>query len=152
MDISLFESFLHGERVVHINHSKTCQKGVVRGLHLQKPPFQEIKVIQAIKGKVFDVAVDVRKGSDTFLKHVCIELSSDRKNGVIIPKGVAHGFQVLEDDTELIYIHTERYDSDSEIGFNIRDPKLKIVLPLPISFSSIKDNLLPFIADDFEGI
>lgn len=151
-DTSLFDPYLNGEKIVNINHSVTTDIGVVRGLHLQRAPFQEIKVIQALKGRVVDIAVDMRKDSPSFLKHILIELSPDLSNGVILPQGVAHGFQVLEGKAELLYFHTERYAKESEYGFNIKDPALGIQLPLPIKFMSEKDHSYAFINNDFEGI
>jgi dTDP-4-dehydrorhamnose 3,5-epimerase len=146
-----FTPFLNDENIVHINHSLSCNVGDVRGLHLQIAPFQEIKIIQAVKGKVLDYAVDLRKDSPTFLKHVSIELSAGFKNGLILPKGIAHGFQVLEKESELIYFHTEKYYKDFERGFNIRDPLLGIRLPHEIKFMTEKDKSYPFITDLFEG-
>ena len=151
-DYESFEQYLDGKKILHVNHSKTNDLGVVRGLHLQLPPFQEIKFVQAIRGRILDIAVDMRKNSPTFLQHICLEISAEKNNGLILPYGIAHGFQVLEENTELIYFHTERYVKDSEMGFNVNDPRLKISLPLPIKFISERDSSHPPISDDFKGI
>ena len=150
-DLDLFSKFLGEQKLVQINHSMTREVGSVRGLHLQVPPLQEIKVVQCLKGRVLDVVVDLRKSSKTFLKSFTVELEESKANGLIIPKGFAHGFQVLEPDSELLYFHTAPYSKPHEFGFNIRAPKFNIQLPLPIQNISEKDESYMFIEDSFQG-
>ena len=116
----------HGLNMVFVqdNQSRSV-KGVLRGLHLQKN-FQQGKLIRAIKGKVYDVAVDIRKGSKTFLKYYGIELSEENKKQFYIPEGLAHGFLVLSDVAELLYKVTDFYHPGDEMGVAWNDPKIGI--------------------------
>src|SRR4030095_8585010 len=98
--------------------------GTVRGLHFQHQPDAEIKIIRCIRGKVFDVLVDLRKHSPTLLKWHAVELSPEACNMIYIPEGCAHGFQTLEDNTELLYFHTAAYNKNNEGGLRYNDPKL----------------------------
>lgn len=126
--------------------------GVLRGMHFQNPPFSEMKLIRCLRGKVWDVAVDLRNGSSTFLSWYFQELSPENNLMMVIPEGFAHGFQVLEDESELLYLHTEYYKPDTEGGFRFDDPRLSIKWPLkPIDLSK-KDINYPFITDDFKGL
>jgi dTDP-4-dehydrorhamnose 3,5-epimerase len=121
---------------VQFNHSYNRFKGTIRGMHYQNPPFGETKLIRCVKGSVFDVIVDFRKNSPTYLKSFGIELTELNMACVLIPEGFAHGFQTLEDDTSLIYHHTNFYNPDSEGGIRYDDPKLNIQWPLnPINVS-----------------
>lgn len=138
--------------IVQINHSYTQRKGTIRGLHFQYPPKAEIKMITCISGKVFDVLVDLRKESSTYLKWHCVELSSDNNRMIYIPKGFAHGFQTLEDDSELLYFHSEFYSPDYEGGIMYNDKQLKIDWPLDVSEISERDMNYINIESDFKGI
>ena len=138
--------------IKQVNHSKTAQKGTVRGLHFQYPPHTEIKMIKCIRGKVFDVAVDVRGDSDTFLQAFCIELSEENECMVYIPEGFAHGFQTLENDTELLYFHSNFYIDSNEGGLNIQDPKLNIQWPLDVCNLSKRDKNHEWTTENFKGI
>jgi len=138
--------------IKQVNHSLTHQKGSVRGLHFQYLPDCEIKLIKCIQGKIIDIVVDIRENSPTFLKSFSVELSAENKKMIYIPKGFAHGFQTLEDDTELIYFHSEIYSPENEGALSIFDPKLDIVLPLKVSDISIKDNSHKYLDNDFKGI
>ena len=124
---------------VQINHSISIKTGTLRGLHFQVSPYSEIKLIKCIKGSVFDVIVDIRKDSDTFLKWFGIELSETNKKMIYVPQGFAHGFQTLEDNTELIYHHSEFYMPGYESGILHNDPLLNINWPLPVSIISQRD-------------
>jgi dTDP-4-dehydrorhamnose 3,5-epimerase len=95
-----------------MNHSLTVKKGTIRGMHYQKQPFCETKLIRCIRGSVFDVAVDLRAGSSTYLKWYGCELSSDNMKMLVIPEGFAHGFQALTGNCEMLYLHTEFYNKD----------------------------------------
>ena len=138
--------------IVQINHSYTQRKGTIRGLHFQYPPKAEIKMINCISGKVFDVLVDLRKESSTYLKWQCVELSRDNNRIIYIPKGFAHGFQTLEDDSELLYFHSEFYSPDYEGGIMYNDKQLKIKWPLDVSEISERDMYYMNIEGNFKGI
>lgn len=124
---------------VQFNHSYNRLKGTIRGMHYQTPPFGETKLIRCVKGSVYDVVVDFRKKSPTYLKSIAIELSELNMACILIPEGFAHGFQTLEDDTSLIYHHTNFYTPKSEGGIRYDDPKLNIHWPLKPMNISPKD-------------
>ena len=146
-------SEVHGARpILQINRSITRQPGTVRGLHYQTAPALEAKWVRCLRGRVLDVAVDLRRGSHTFLQHFAIELSPDTAQALFIPEGCAHGFQVLEQDSELLYLHTARYDPAHEGGLRCDDPALDIAWPLPITGLSQRDANHPLISATFEGI
>lgn len=138
--------------VAQINQTLTRQKGAVRGLHFQHPPHAEVKMVSCIKGEIYDVAVDLRRDSPTFLQWHGEILSADNRKSLLIPEGFAHGFQALTEDCELIYLHTAHYHSESEGALNVSDPKLAIAWPLPINDLSERDRKHPFIKSDFPGI
>ncbi|MGR8979430.1 MAG: dTDP-4-dehydrorhamnose 3,5-epimerase [Gammaproteobacteria bacterium] len=138
--------------VAQINHSLTHSKGAVRGLHFQHPPFAEDKIVNCLKGAVFDVAVDLRKGSPTFLQWHGEILSAGNRRSLFIPQGFAHGFQALTADCELIYLHSSPFAPGSEGALNVLDPRLAISWPLPITELSNRDRSHPMIAVDFEGL
>lgn len=140
------------DNIKQINHSVTKEKGTVRGLHFQYEPHAEIKMLKCIRGGILDVAVDIRKDSPTFLQHFAIELTEQNQKMIYIPKGFAHGFQALEDDTELLYLHSSVYVPSNEGGLNISDPSLKIKLQLDIKNISQRDESHPFLTDKFKGI
>lgn len=132
-------AFLNDRKIVQINHSKTIKVGTIRGLHFQNSPHAEMKMVRCLKGRVFDVAVDLRKNSSSYLKWHAEELSSENGHMFIIPEGCAHGFQVLEADSELLYLHTALYCPDSEGGIMHNDPAIGIQWPLEISEVSERD-------------
>ena len=143
----------HNNRpIVQINHSRTATVGAIRGLHFQYPPKPEAKWVRCLKGRVFDVAVDVRRGSPTFLKWHAVELDADLMNAVFLPEGFAHGFQVLEPDSELLYLHSESYSPEVEDGLRFDDPRLAIDWPLPAEDVSERDRNHPLIDSSFEGV
>jgi len=146
-------SSIFGDReVVQINLSKNRKKGSVRGMHFQLPPYAEMKLIRCVKGKVFDVAVDLRTGSKTFLKWYGIILNPEKNNMLVIPEGCAHGFQTLEDDTELLYLHTSYYEPEYERGFLFNDSAVNIKWPLACTDVSEKDKKHPIISQSNSGI
>lgn len=147
-----FEQIHHEKKFVQMNHSLNKHKGTLRGLHYQKPPFAEIKLIRCIRGSVWDVLVDIRKESPTFMQHFGVELSEQNMRMIYIPKGFAHGFQTLEDDTALIYHHTEFYTPSSEGGLKYDDPALNIQWKMPPSVMSEKDQNYQPIATSFVGV
>ena len=128
-----------------INLSLTRKTGTIRGLHLQNIPYQETKLITCLKGKVFDVAVDFRRNSPTYLKWHSIELESQKFNAIIIPEGCAHGFQTLEKDCELLYLHSNDWIPSSEMGVKYNDPNISIKWPMECTLISKKDSNLPFL-------
>jgi dTDP-4-dehydrorhamnose 3,5-epimerase len=144
---------LMGERkIAQINTSRTSQLGAIRGLHFQKPPAAEMKLVRCILGEVFDIAVDLRKNSPTFLQWYGQVLSAENAKMMVIPEGFAHGFQTTQADTEMLYLHTEFYAKKHEAGLNFADPRLNIEWPLPISDISDKDLNYPHLSNDFKGI
>lgn len=139
-------------RIVQINHTLTQNKGTVRGMHFQYAPHSEMKFVSCLRGSVFDVAVDLRKGSPTFLHWQAELLSADNHKTLAIPEGFAHGFQTLTDDCEMLYLHTATYAPGAEAGLNPQDAKLAITWPLPIAGISPRDAAHAPIADAFEGV
>jgi len=144
---------LGNRRIVNVNYSKTLFKGSIRGLHFQYPDKAEMKFVRCIEGKVYDVFVDIRKDSSTFLMWHAEELSEDNMKMLIIPEGFAHGFQTLTDNCRMIYLHTEYYSPDHESGLNPLDPMINIKWPLEIKEISTRDRKFPYISCiKFEGI
>lgn len=142
-----------GERqVVQINQSRTSRAGAVRGMHFQGAPHAEMKMIRCLRGRVWDVAVDLRANSPTFLRWHAVELTQDDAQMLVIPEGFAHGFQVLEDDSELLYLHTAFYHPPSEGGLRHDDPRLAITWPLPAQDLSARDLSHPLLDADFNGV
>lgn len=138
--------------IAQINHTLTRKKGAVRGMHFQHPPHAEIKLVSCLKGAIFDVAVDLRRGSTTFLHWHGEMLSAENRKSLLIPEGYAHGFQTLTEDCELIYLHTTAYHPEAEGALNVADPRLNIVWPLPIGDLSDLDRTHPFINQYFQGV
>lgn len=138
--------------VAQINHTLTETAGTLRGLHFQHPPAAEDKLVSCIRGAVFDVAVDLRAGSPTFLHWHGVELSADNNRALMIPQGCAHGFQALEDGCELLYLHSRPYVPSAEAGLNPCDQRLAIDWPLPITSLSPRDEGHPLIDDNFTGV
>lgn len=150
------EEFQHidfGERVTHINHTRTTSRGTVRGLHYQLPPAAESKVVKCIRGQVFDVIVDLRAGSETFLAWASAVLSEENMEMMFVPRGFAHGFQSLTDGCELLYLHSTAYSREAERGLRADDPQLGIRWPLPIGSRSERDLAHPLIESGrFEAV
>lgn len=146
------QSLLGHRRIAQINHSKTSRRGAIRGLHFQFPPHAEMKMVRCLRGRVWDVAVDLRAGSSTFLKWHAQELTPDNARMMVIPEGFAHGFQVLEPDSELLYLHTEFYCPTSEGGLRHDDSKLAINWPLTPQDLSARDLAHLPLDNDFTGL
>lgn len=138
--------------IAQINHTVTSRRGAVRGLHFQRPPHAEIKQVTCIRGEVWDVAVDLRWNSQTFLRWHAEKLSAGNLRSLIIPPGFAHGFQALSDGAELIYFHSAAHAPGHEAGLDVRDVKLAISWPLPIVDLSQRDQAHPAIEPGFEGV
>lgn len=138
--------------ISQINHTLTRQRGAVRGMHFQHAPHVEAKVVSCIRGQVFDVAIDLRRESPTFLHWHAEELSEENQRSLFIPEGFAHGFQTMTEDCELIYLHTAAYQQVAEGALNALDPGLGIAWPLAITEMSERDRLHPMLTKDFLGI
>lgn len=138
--------------IKQINITLTKKKGTIRGLHFQLPPHSEIKMVSCIKGKIFDVIVDLRKNSKTFLKTYSEILSEKNQKSLIVPKGFAHGFQALEDNCEILYFHSENYNSDYEDGIKYNDPQLSIKWPKNTTNISKRDDNFKLILENFKGL
>jgi dTDP-4-dehydrorhamnose 3,5-epimerase len=138
--------------VAQINHTLTRRRGSVRGLHFQYAPHAEDKFVSCLRGRVFDVAVDLRRASPSFLQWHGEILSADNGRSLLIPQGFAHGFQTLEDDCELIYLHSRQYAAQAEGAVSVNDPMLGIVWPLPFADVSERDASHVHLATDFTGI
>lgn len=147
-----FKAFGLNKPITQINHTLTHQKAAVRGLHYQQQPYAEIKLVSCLKGEIFDVAVDLRKDSPTFLHWHGEVLSEKNQRSLLIPEGFAHGFQTLSEDCELIYLHTAPYVKEAEAAFNVTDTRIGITWPLYITECSERDRSHPMIKNDFEGI
>ncbi|WP_296992583.1 dTDP-4-dehydrorhamnose 3,5-epimerase family protein [Thalassospira sp. UBA1131] len=138
--------------IAQINHTLTSEKGTVRGLHFQRPPYSEKKLVTCLHGEIWDVVVDIRRDSSAFLQWHGEKISSERGEAILIPEGFAHGFQTLTDDVELIYLHSAPYEPASEDGLNPDDPELRIKWPLPCANLSKRDKGHPMIDEHFSGI
>jgi dTDP-4-dehydrorhamnose 3,5-epimerase len=138
--------------ISQINHALTKVPGTVRGMHFQYPPKAEAKLVSCLRGAVWDVAADLRKDSPTFMRWHSEELSAANRRALLIPPGFAHGFQSLEPDCELLYLHSEPYDPTSEGALNPRDPTLSITWPLAIAVISDKDACRSLVSSDFQGV
>jgi dTDP-4-dehydrorhamnose 3,5-epimerase len=139
-------------KVVQINHSHTISAGTIRGMHYQNSPFTEAKIVTCIRGAIWDVAIDLRKNSPTFLQHHAEVLSEENKCALLIPKGFAHGFQALTDDCDLIYLHDEVFHEGSESGLHYQDTIFNIGWPLPVTEISTRDQTHLFITNEFQGV
>ena len=138
--------------IAQMNLTQTVERGTVRGMHFQFPPHAEMKIVSCIHGEVWDVAIDLRKESPTFLKWYAQRLSSENLTALLIPEGFAHGFQTITENAELVYIHSRSYEPSAEGGINPCDSSLAIDWPLPIAKISERDNSHPMINENFEGI
>ena len=147
-----FKQIGHDKEWVQMNHSFTEKKGSIRGMHFQLNPHREIKLIRCIHGAVFDVIIDLRNCSDSFLNWFGFELSAANQKMLYIPAGFAHGFQCLADNCELLYHHSESYKPESEGGIRYSDPYIDIQWPLGLTIISEKDLNHPLLGKDFKGI
>jgi dTDP-4-dehydrorhamnose 3,5-epimerase len=138
--------------VAQINQTVTKMQGTIRGLHFQHPPHTEVKLVTCLHGAVYDVVVDLRAGSPTFLQWHAEELSASNQRALLIPEGFAHGFQTLVDNCELLYLHSAFYVSEAEAGLNPQDPRLSVSWPLAITELSDRDAKHKILDDDFKGL
>jgi dTDP-4-dehydrorhamnose 3,5-epimerase len=138
--------------IVQINVSHSLMAGTVRGLHFQQEPASETKLVRCTRGRIWDVAVDLRRSSPTFLRWHAEELSDQNDTTMIIPKGFAHGFQTLANDCDVLYFHTESHIPEAERGFRHDDSTLAIPWPTLVTQISERDRGLPPIPVSFLGI
>jgi dTDP-4-dehydrorhamnose 3,5-epimerase len=130
---------------VQMNLSFTERYGTVRGLHYQKQPFAEEKIVRCVKGSIWDVIVDLRIDSNTYNEWMAIELNDNNKKALYIPKGIAHGFQTLSNNVEVMYMHSQFYNAEYESGINYLDKTLNINWPTKITLISQRDLNLPYL-------
>ena len=142
----------HTGEWVQLNHSFTAAAGTLRGMHYQLPPFGEIKLVRCIAGAVYDVVIDLRKDSETFLQWFGVEISAANSKMIYIPAGFAHGFQAIVDNSELIYHHSQFYSPGVEAGIKYDDPKVRIGWPLPVAGISERDEHHRQLDENFKGI
>jgi len=138
--------------IAQINRTVTRSMGTLRGLHFQRPPHAETKMIACLAGSVFDVAVDLRAGSPSFGTWFGVELTPDNALSLVIPEGVAHGFQTLTDDVMMLYFHSAPFVPEADDGVDALDPVIGVHWPLPVGLRSERDLALPNLADGFEAI
>jgi dTDP-4-dehydrorhamnose 3,5-epimerase len=131
--------------VAQTNISYNYARGTLRGLHRQAPPYSEAKLVRCTRGAIVDVAVDVRPESRTYGEHVMVQLSADNRRALSLPPYVAHGFQTLADNTEIVYHVSDACPPASEQGFRYDDPEFGIVWPLPVTVISEKDASWPLL-------
>jgi len=129
-------------KIVQINSSFTKLAGTVRGLHFQKAPYEEDKIVRCIAGKIYDVILDNRENSDTYGQWHAVTLDSEKMNMVFIPKGFAHGFQTLSSNCQVLYLHTQKHHPEAECGFYYKSPNLDIPWPLEVKDLSERDKKL----------
>jgi len=132
--------------IAQVNLSRTEELGAVRGLHLQAAPHSEAKLVRCLRGRVWDVAVDLRPESSSYGQWYGLELSPERGNALMIPEGCAHGFQVQEPGSELLYLHSGAWVPEAETGVRWDDPQLAIDWPLPACELSERDRSLPLLS------
>jgi dTDP-4-dehydrorhamnose 3,5-epimerase len=138
--------------IAQINHTHTALRGTVRGMHYQHPPHAEMKLVTCIQGEVWDVVVDLRAGSPTFMSCHAEILSADNNRALLIPEGFAHGFQALSDNVSLLYCHSAAHSPNAEATLNVKDPSLAINWPLVIIELSLRDATPPLMGTTFEGV
>lgn len=134
-----FEEHGLNPMVAQVNVARNTRKGTVRGMHFQFPPHAEAKLVRATQGALFDVAVDLRPESATFLRHVAVELTAENQRALYLPERFAHGYQALEDGAELLYLTSAPYAPEFDSGLSPFDPCLGIAWPLPVTEVSAKD-------------
>jgi dTDP-4-dehydrorhamnose 3,5-epimerase len=147
-----FEAIGFEKEFVQINQSYNKLKGTLRGMHYQLSPHQEIKLVRCISGSVYDVIIDMRKDSPTYLQYFGAELSAENFCMMYVPEGFAHGFQTLADHTSLLYQHTAFYAPGSEAGLRFDDQRIAINWPMPPACISEKDQQYPYVTESFNGI
>ena len=143
----IFQQVWGNRSIAQVNISCTKSVGTVRGFHYQAAPHSEAKLIRCLRGRVWDVAVDLRINSPTYGSWHAVELSPNLSNAFVIPEGCAHGFQVLEPQSELLYIHSGEWVPKFERGIRWNDAKLGVEWPKPVVFLSARDQELPLFGE-----
>lgn len=138
--------------IAQINHTRTALSGSIRGMHYQMPPHAEMKLVSCIRGEVWDVVVDLRVNSSTFLQWHSQTLSADNGHALLIPEGFAHGFQTITDDVEMLYLHSVAYNPTAEAALRFDDPRLGVPWPLAVTEISARDRAHALLSPAFEGI
>ena len=135
-------------------HSRSVHAGTVRGLHFQTPPFAQTKLVRVVRGRILDVAVDLRRNSPTFKQHVAVELSADAWNQLLIPAGFAHGLLTLEPETEVNYKVSDFYSPEHDRGILWTDPDINIPWPIDPAQATLspKDTVLPSLAQAWDHL
>jgi dTDP-4-dehydrorhamnose 3,5-epimerase len=149
------EEFTKHGLIAEVAQTNICfnnTRGTVRGLHRQVPPYAEAKLVRCVRGAIVDVAVDVRPESQTYGKHVMVELSAENRRALFLPPYIAHGFQTLEDNTEVLYQVSGPYQPASEQGFRYDEPQFGIKWPLPVTVISEKDASCAILAHDLQSL
>jgi dTDP-4-dehydrorhamnose 3,5-epimerase len=144
--------YLGNPQVIQANLTRTIACGTIRGMHYQALPFAEDKIVTCLRGQVWDVAVDLREGSPTFLRSHGERLDGAGHRSLVIPRGVAHGFQTLTDDCLMLYFHSAAHEPTAERGVDALDPRLAIAWPMPVRDRSPRDRSHPPIGPDFLGV
>lgn len=146
-----------GHQIRQINHSVNLRTGTVRGMHFQTSAstgpdvIGEYKLVRCIRGKVHDVVLDLRRDSHTFGRHFSLELSEENQKMLLIPPGCAHGFQALDDNSQLLYLHTQDYQPALEAGVRVDDPQFNIQWPFPIQYLSERDQSFALFSELTQG-
>lgn len=139
----IFNTATHNElnmkNINRVSHSHTEKKGTFRGLHMQKSPNDEIKLVTCVRGSILDVVVDMRENSPTYKQTLYFELNENDNIAILIPQYFAHGVQTLEDNSDILYVVQGEYSPENEVGFRYDDPALNIKLALPVTEISEKD-------------
>lgn len=138
--------------VAQANISATRGMGTLRGLHYQRPPATEAKLVRCLRGRIFDVAIDLRAGSPDFLRWHAIELAEGDHRSVYLPHGFAHGFQVLSDEAQVLYFHSRAWNPAHEGGIRYDDPMVGVHWPLPVTRVSGRDSSFSPLPADFRGV
>jgi dTDP-4-dehydrorhamnose 3,5-epimerase len=151
-DADAFAALRPDLRWAQVNLSRTFRAGTVRGMHFQHPPAAEAKLVGCVRGRVFDVAVDLRAGSPTFLRWHGVVLDEAEPVRIFIPEGFAHGFQALTDDVQLLYFHTAAWSPAHEDRVRFDEPRVGIAWPLPVAQLSDKDRDAAPLSSAFDGV
>ena len=138
--------------ISQINLTQTASRGSIRGLHYQTPPHAEMKLVSCVRGVVWDVAVDLRASSPTFMQWHAETLSAENGLALLIPEGYAHGFQTMTDNVEILYLHSAPYVPLAAAALRFDDPRIDIGWPLPVTEISVRDQTHPLLSSTFKGI
>ena len=149
---SEFQEMGLSSRFIQVNNSLTGSKGTIRGMHYQLEPSAEVKIVRCIRGSLYDAIIDLRPDSSSFGKWFGSELSAENRQMMYVPKGVAHGFLTLEDNTETFYFASNSYSPDLERGIRFDDPYFGVEWPIPVTESSQKDKSFPAFDPEWHGV